>query len=315
MTDALYGHAASARPRFRIREVRDRRLIDAALSEDRAFAAYALGHLEPGLFEHSRYWIADGPDGGGVLMHTKGLLGRSTVVTGEPSAVGALLSLHPGARSSYLATCAPVHLEALRRTYLVLSPLEMRRMAVTAAAFAPFPSLRGELRRLSGRDARALNMLYSTEGAPTGYTAEHIDRAVYYGAFKANQLVAVAGTHVVAPHIGVAVVGNVFTHPRFRALGLAERVTSAVTDELLNQRGCDLVTLTVNPANTPAVKAYVRLGYEPGATVVEARIRRRDALGITSMVRRWMARRAARGREPGDEIASGRPDAEPRRPR
>ena len=307
MTDALYGHAADALPRFRIREVHDPRAIDAALSEDRGYAAYALGHLEPGLFEHSRYWVADGPDGGGVLLHTRGLLGRTTVVAGEPSAVDALVSLHPGPRGSYLATCAPEHLEALQRTYLVLSPLQMRRMSVTRATFAPVPSLRRELRRLSGRDARALNMLYSTEGAPAGYSAEHIDRAVYYGAYESNRLVAVAGTHVVAPHAGVAVVGNVFTHPRFRGMGLAERVTSAVTDELLDERGCALVALTVNPANTPAVKAYVRLGYEPGAAVVEARIRRRDALGAASMVRRWMARRAARGSEPGDEVASGRP--------
>jgi ribosomal protein S18 acetylase RimI-like enzyme len=307
MTDALYGSKANTLPRYRIREVRDRRAIDTALSDDRSYAAYALGHLESGLFEHSHYWIAEGTDGHGVLLHANGMLGRTTVVAGDPSAIDALVSLHPGPRSSYLATCSPAHLDALRRTYLVLSPLEMQRMAVTSATFAPIPALRGEVRRLSGRDARALNMLYSTEGAPTGYTPQHIDNAVYYGAHEANRLVAVAGTHIVAPHYDTAVVGNVFTHPRFRGMGLAERVTSAVTDELLHQRGVALVTLTVNPTNTPAVKAYLRLGYAPGARVVEARIRRRDALGITSTLRRWFARRAARGGDPNDEVASGRP--------
>jgi ribosomal protein S18 acetylase RimI-like enzyme len=307
MTDALFGHRTEALPRFRIREVHDRRAIDAALSEDRSYAAYALGHLEAGLFEHSQFWIADGTDGHGVLMHASGMLGRTTVVAGDPSAVDALVSLHPGTRSSYLATCSPAHLAALERTYVVVGSLEMQRMSVTAATFAPVPALRGEVRRLSGRDVRAINLLYSVEGPPTGYTPEHIDQAVYYGAYEANRLVAVAGTHIVAPHYDAAVVGNVFTHPRFRGLGLAERVTSAVTDELLHQRGCALVTLTVNPTNTPAVKAYRRLGYEPGVAVVEARIRRRDALGLTAMLRRWMARRSGRGGEPGDEVASGRP--------
>ncbi|MEZ4553334.1 MAG: GNAT family N-acetyltransferase [Dehalococcoidia bacterium] len=306
MTDALYGSSAEARPRFRIRRVSDRRMLDAALSEDRSYAAYALGHLEPGLFERSRFWMAEGPGGSGVLLHAAGLLGRTTVVVGDPAAVDALVSLHPGTRSSYLATCAPEHLEGLRRTYLVLGSLEMRRMAVTAATYAPRPALRQDVRRLRGEDARALNLLYSTEGAPTGYTPEQVNQSVYYGAFVANRLVSVAGTHVVAPHAGVAVVGNVFTHPRHRGLGLAEYVTSAVTDELLNQRGCSLVTLTVNPANTPAVRAYTRLGYEPGLPVIEARIRRKDALGVTSMVRRWLARRAARGGEPGDEVVSAR---------
>lgn len=308
MTDALYGGktADAARRLFRIREVRDRHVIDAALSEDRAFAAYALGHLEAGLYEQSRYWIAESRAGAGVLLHATGLLGRTTVVAGDPAAIDALVALHPGARSSYLATCAPAHLAALRRTYIVQSPLQMERMSVTSASFVPQPSLRGEVRRLSGHEARALNMLYSTEGAPTGYTSEHINRAVYYGAYEGNRLVSVAGTHVVAPHYGVAVVGNVFTHPRFRGMGHAERVTAAVTDELLNQRGVALVTLTVNPVNTPAVRAYLRLGYEPGAAVIEARIRRRDAIGVSSVVRRWLARRAARGGAPGDEIARGR---------
>lgn len=306
MTDALYGQKADALPRFRIREVHDRRVLEAALSEDRSYSAYALGHLEAGLFEQSRYWIAEGPEGQGLLLHATGMLGRTTVVAGDAAAVDALVSLHPGARSSYLATCSPAHLEALERTYRVVAPLEMQRMSVTAATFAPVPALRGEVRRLSGRDVRALNMLYSTEGAPTGYTAQHIDQAVYYGAYEANRLVAVAGTHIVAPHYDAAVVGNVFTHPRFRGRGLAERVTSAVTDELLHQCGCALVTLTVNPTNTPAVQAYRRLGYVPGVAVVEARIRRRDGLGVTSMLRRWAARRAGRGMEPGLEVASGR---------
>lgn len=306
MTDALYGASTGAPARYRIRRVSDRRVLDAALSEDRAYAAYALGHLEPGLFEQSRFWVAEGPRGGGVLLHASGLLGRTTVVAGDPAAVGALVALHPGTRSSYLATCAPEHLRALRRTYLVLGSLQMQRMAVTGASFAPRPALRRDVRRLSGRDTRALNLLYSTEGAPTGYTAEQVNQSVYFGAFEANRLVSVAGTHVVAPHAGVAVVGNVFTHAKYRGLGLAEYVTSAVTEELLQQRGCALVTLTVNPENTPAVRAYQRLGYEPGVPVIEARIRRKDAVGVTSMARRWLARRAGRGGAPGDEVAAGR---------
>src|SRR5688500_9987138 len=120
MTDALYGPTADALPRFRIREVQDRRAIEAALSDDRSYAAYALGHLEAGLFEQSRFWVAEGPRGSGVLLHATGLLGRTTVVVGDPGAVDALVSLHPGARSSYLATSSPRHLEALGRTYMVV---------------------------------------------------------------------------------------------------------------------------------------------------------------------------------------------------
>jgi ribosomal protein S18 acetylase RimI-like enzyme len=300
VTDALYHPAAAVPPRFLVHEERDAPAIESALAEDPAYAAYALGHLEPGLVEQARFWIANGDEGQGVLMHANGALGRTVCVAGAPAAVGALLALHPGPLQSYLSTAAPEHLPALRRTYALSATIQMQRMATSAVAFQP---VTGDVRRLAGRDARALNLLYATDGAPTGYGPEHLERAVYFGAFAAGRLVAAAGTHVVAPHAGVAVVGNVFTHPQFRGMGLAEQVTSAVTAELL-ERGCATVALTVNPANTPAVRAYTRLGYRAGAAVVEARVRRRDPLGGAAAWRRWLARRAAGAA--GLE-ASGRP--------
>lgn len=296
----MYRTAAAEPPRFVVREERDQRAIEAALADDRGYAAYALGHLEPGLIERSHFWLADGAEGHGVLMHARGALGRTVCIAGAPAAVEALLALHPGPIDSYLSTAATEHLPALQRTYVLSGLVRMQRMATSAVAFRPVGS---EVRRLLGRDARALNLLYATEGAPTGYGPEHLERAVYFGAFQAGRLAAAAGTHVVAPHSGVAVVGNVFTHPQFRGLGLAERVTSAVTAELL-ERGCATVALTVNPENTPAVRAYTRLGYRPGAFVVEARVRRRDLAGARAAWRRWRARRAAS--TPGIEAVTGR---------
>jgi RimJ/RimL family protein N-acetyltransferase len=297
------GPAAGALPRFRIHEERDRHVIDAALANDRAYAAYAIANLEYGLFEHARFWIAEGAGGTGVVMHSDAGMGRAMVAAGDAAALDALLSLHPGPQSTYLATASPGHIEVLERTYTLGGALVMQRMAASPASFAP---VAGEVRRLHREDARALNMLYSTEGGPTGYTGEHIEQGVYYGAYETGRLVSVAGTHVVAPNAGVAVVGNVFTHPDFRGKGLATRVTSAVTGELFERRGCALVALTVNPANIPAVRAYRRLGYEPGAPVVEARLSRRDPTGLGASLRRWVARRRASGGEPGDENAPGR---------
>lgn len=310
MTDILHRSRTALRPRFRIRTVADRRALDAAMAEDRPYAAYALAHLEHGLFEHARFWVADGLEGHGVVMHAGGMLGPALCTMGDAAAVDALLSLHPGPLTSYLATGAPEHMAALDRTYAISSAVQMQRMSVSAASFEAVP---GAVRRLQGPDARALNMLYSTEGSPTGYRPDHIERGVYFGAYEGNRLLAVAGTHVVAPNVGIAVVGNVFTHPEARGGGLATRVTSAVTAELLD-RGCALVALTVNPTNTPALRAYQRLGYTLGSNVVEARLRRGDMTGITSALRRFVARRSARGGEPGDEIAPGHaPDRKDRR--
>jgi ribosomal protein S18 acetylase RimI-like enzyme len=287
-------------PRFTIRETRDRRAIDAALSEDRAFSGYALAHLEDSMFRRSRFWLAEGDSGSAVVLHANAM-GQTLFASGDVAAIDAVLSLHPGPLFSYLTTCSPEILPVLRRSHAFTDVLHMNRMSVTSSAFEP---AEGPAQQLRGADVRALNALYSVERAGT-YSAQHLEQGVYFGAFREGRLVAAAGTHVVAPNVGIAIVGNVFTHPGHRGQGLAKLVTSRVTSELFS-RGCTLVALTVDATNTPAVRAYARLGYRRGATVVEGRARRRDLFGLGA----WLRRRSARhGEHRGErvEIATGRP--------
>ncbi|MDA0301969.1 MAG: GNAT family N-acetyltransferase [Chloroflexi bacterium] len=298
MTDTLPRHASgphAARPEYLVRQSRDWRELERWLADDRPFAAYALGHLEWGLFEWASFWVAEGPQGAAIVMHA-GALGATTVTMGAPAGVAAITSIHPGARRSYLSTASPEHVPVLREAYHVRDTLSMTRMSVTSSHFRTVP---GEVRRLRGREAYKVNGLYASEGGPSHYTNEIIDRAVYYGIFDGDRLVSVAGTHIVAPNQGIAIVGNVFTDAAYRGLGLATRVTSAVTHELL-ERGCAEVALTVDPGNTPALAAYTHLGYQPGAAVVEARLERRDMFGIGPALRRRRAR--ARGAAYGPEI-------------
>jgi ribosomal protein S18 acetylase RimI-like enzyme len=287
MTDILGRTSEAAVPGYRISRLRDPRVIEARLSDDRVFSAYALAYLEPDLFRYTEYWSAEGQSGHGLVMHSRAL-GAATVTVGDPEAVRAIMSLHPGARLGYLSTGAPEHLDAVDGTHLATDPLRMVRMSTTALTFVR-PD--GEVRRLRGRDATRINSLYAMEGPPTRYSEDTVERSIYYGAFMGDRLVSVAGTHVVSPHQSIAVVGNVFTHPHYRGQGLAERVTGAVTDELL-MRGTSEVVLTVNPENAPAVAAYTRLGYRRGSAVVEARLQRRDLIGISPWWRRLVARHA-----------------------
>lgn len=303
--------ATPAAPRFTVRRERDRRAVEALLAEDRAYAAYALGHLEDGLWEETEFWVATAEQAAqdatpallhagqapapGMVMHGAGVLGKTLVVAGDPRAVQAVLAVQPGPVSTYLATCGPEHLAALDHTYALATRMSMMRMAVTrdrfVAASPPAPDGVGgaTLRRLRGGDAPALNALYGTEGGPTHYRAADVERGVYVGAYRGERLLAAAGTHIVGPRTGVAVVGNVFTHPAHRGQGLAGQVTGAVTAALF-EAGLTLVVLTVDPQNTPAVRAYVRLGYDPGTRVLEGIARRRDWLGLGARLRRRAAR-------------------------
>jgi RimJ/RimL family protein N-acetyltransferase len=153
---------------------------------------------------------------------------------------------------------------------------------------------------LTGSDIRRINGLYSSGGGPSYYSPEHIDSGVYQGVSVEGRLVAIAGTHVVSRSEGVAVVGNVLTHPAHRNRGYGRLATSAVTERLL--RLCPDIVLTVDPHNKPAIRAYERLGYREACQLIESTARRRDLTGIQSMLRRAVA--SIRGRKYGGSFVS-----------
>lgn len=254
------------------------------------YTAYALGQLEPTLFARTRWYHAKGTTGSGLVLHSRGGLGDATFVLGDPEAVLAILTIHPGTAQTY-ATCQPQHLEALRKVYRLATQQPMIRMGVTRDRFNPIREIHAV--PLTGIDIRKINALYSSEGGPSYYVPEHIDSGVYRGVIQDGRLVAIAGTHVVSRSEGVAVIGNVFTHPGYRGRGLATNATSAVTEALLAY--CDHVVLTVDPNNTPAVAAYAHLGYREVCQLVEASAARRDPSGIGASLRR--VRAAIRGRK------------------
>ncbi|MSQ62196.1 MAG: GNAT family N-acetyltransferase [Dehalococcoidia bacterium] len=270
-----------------------RRLLEAR----RTFAAYALGQLEPELFPLTHWWTAKGGGGHGLVLFSRGGLGDALFAMGDAHAVQAILRLHPGPRTLY-ATCQPEHLPALRKHCFLTSETIMSRMAVKRETFQFVPPAEGfNVRRLTNSDLRPVNRLYSAEGGASFYNSTHLREGVYYGLLLGDEVVAVAGTHVAAPHEGIAVVGNVFTHPRHRGKGHATAVTAAVTEALLHD--CRDVVLTVDPANIPAVQAYRKLGYQHSCEIVEAAAVRKEPTGVSSLIRRRFA--TWRGRRYGGE--------------
>jgi RimJ/RimL family protein N-acetyltransferase len=252
-----------------------------------AYAAYAIGQLTPHLFSRSDWLVARGAGGEALVLHSRGGLGNALFALGSADGIEALLRLHPGPRQTFL-TCQVHHLPVVMRHFRLPERESMSRMLVDSRTFLP---VRAPVRRLSGKDIREVNRLYRSDGSPAFYTAENIDDAAYYGSFHDNRLVSVAGTHVVAPEEGIAVVGNVYTAPSHRGRGLGLAVTSAVTEELL--RTCRKAVLTVDPRNERAVRLYQRLGYRDVGRLVEGSATRRSPA-----MRAWLRRRIAdlRGR-------------------
>jgi ribosomal protein S18 acetylase RimI-like enzyme len=278
---------------YAIRRLEERDQIRRLLETRRPYAAYALGQLEPHLFRQTEWWHAVGNGHDALVLHSRGGLGHATFTMGEASALDALLRVHPGSRQTFL-TCEPHHLATVLRHFDLDQRQTMIRMQVTRETFRTATS--PAIRRLRGVDARDINRLYRVDGVASYYSARQIDDAVYFGAEADNRLVAVAGTHVISLASQIAVVGNVYTHPRYRGNKLAQAVTSAVTEYLL--QSCRDVVLSVDPSNVPAVGAYARIGYREIARLIEGAAVRRDILGAQTVLRRFAARvRGPKGTE------------------
>jgi len=241
-------------------ELRDRAAIRAILERDRAWAVYALGDLAPGFFEHCR-WLR--PESGAPAL---ALLYRAFKIPvlftlGAPEALAALLEEISGEPVLYLHV-RPEILPVLAARYGFPMRKQMWRMVLEPSAFHPVPSA-GAV-RLTAADLDALRRLYAdgdaTGEAPDFFSPSMLEQGVFQGIREGEDLIAVAGTHLVAPEVGVGAVGCVYTRRDRRGRGLATRVTSVVVSELL-RLGIPTVALNVEQRNETAVRVYERLGF------------------------------------------------------
>ncbi|MNS64855.1 Mycothiol acetyltransferase [compost metagenome] len=126
-------------------------------------------------------------------------------------------------------------------------------MVLDAAHWTPVPAPPGTRPgRLDELDA-----FYRAQGAGAWNPAQ-FETGPYVVSEEGGHVVAAAGTHFAYP--GLAQVGNVFTAPSHRGCGHAERVTTAVTQAMVDA-GYPTVSLFVAADNPSARRLYTRLGY------------------------------------------------------
>ena len=72
-----------------VRRISDRDHIRSLLRPRMEYSAYALGQLEPGLFERTSWYWSRGDTGSGLVLHSRGGLDEATFVMGDASAISA----------------------------------------------------------------------------------------------------------------------------------------------------------------------------------------------------------------------------------
>lgn len=248
---------------------RDVDRIRAILARDRVWSVYALGDLSPKLFPECR-WFVSQDDAGLVLLYG---LGEAPVLfaAGPPEAVAPLLD-EAGPESACLSIPPDLlpevearwEVRGLARMWrMVLNPAELRRAEGISTLATPAEGSLA-LRRLDMGDVTTLGHLYD-DGRETGeipdfFRLSMVREGVFIGVFHNDELVAVAGTHLVVPEEGVGAIGNVYTRRDWRGRGLATRTVAAVAEELL-RLGVTTIGLNVDQTNEPAIRAYRAAGF------------------------------------------------------
>ncbi len=288
--------------RYTVRLTTDKRDLYAFLQSDPIWAAYAVGDLEPAHFDWCTWHVAEDAAGrlAGLALLYYRLDPPVLLTVGESAAVAAILEQMALPEQVYISARVE-HLPLLLARYDFSADRvrPMLRMAVTAETFRAVtirePSAR--LRRLNSADVPAIEALIALGGpfAPDAFTPSQVDEGVFVGlsvlprtdspvsegvfvglsvlprtdspGSAASPVLAVAGTHLVAPTWGVAAVGDVYVHPAQRGRGYGALVSSAVTAELL-QRGL-LVVLNVDQNNPAAISLYRQLGFAVHCPFVE----------------------------------------------
>jgi len=237
--------------------------ILAFLQQDRLYAAYAIGDLEPSLFAQSQ-WFGAEDDGRlqALAMLFTGLEPPALFTMGDTKGLIAILDSALQPKRAYF-NCREEHLPAVGAYYELAEIQHMIRMMIAPADFRPAP---GPTTKLNLSHLSALRQLYRLGGGDA-FAPYQLRDGVYYGVEVNGQLVSVAGTHLVSATYGVAAVGNIFTHPDHRRRGYATACTSQVVEELLAQ-GLDVV-LNVNRENTEAIRIYEKLGFRPCCLYIE----------------------------------------------
>ncbi len=249
------------------------------LETDRKWAAYALADLEPEQTQHC-IWLRSNGEQPAIALIYRAFVAPVLLFLGSPECLQALFDEIDEAFGDArdLTLVAPVEsFPLLEQRYEIIESKRMRRMTLAPDQATPRPDARAT--RLKYKHLDAIQRLYSdgkpTREAPDFFTPTMLEHGVYFGAWEGDLLTAVAGTHIVAPTVGVGAIGNVYTRRDRRGHGLAAAVTNAVVMELRN-RDLPTVVLNVWSPNSAAIKLYERLGFHHYCDFHEVIARVRD---------------------------------------
>lgn len=243
---------------------------------DRIWSGYSLADLEPPLRQYAGVAVAargdDPPSAACLILRHPAF--TAMVLHGPAAGVHAILQTID-LPSTAFALALPEHLAVLDRWYPTHNRLQpMQRMVVDRHTFRRSSSA-VPVERLDITALSELERLYAAYPA-NAFNADQLRHGVFYGVRCENVIVAVGGTHALAPRSGIAALGNMWTQPEVRGRGYGRAVAAAVAAELLSGPYREVI-LNVAATNENAIRLYTSLGFRMHCAYFEGRVVRRDA--------------------------------------
>lgn len=256
---------------FEVFETTDKQALRALLSTDPVSAAYLLGDLAEPFFSQCRWLVAAyrGRLEGVVLLYS-GLSVPAILSFGAPDAVEATLSHFAGElpRTCY-AKIALEHADFFPKYFGLEHVERLWTMGIEAAALTP-PARAFTTTVLSKESPLPPIAALYADYPGNYFEPSQLESGLYVGAFANDQLVAIAGTLVLAPAEHIAVLGNIVTSAAARQEGYGTAVTAALVAALA-ARGCSTVALQVADDNAAALACYRNLGFRFRSIALQAR--------------------------------------------
>jgi GNAT superfamily N-acetyltransferase len=250
----------------------DRERIRSILETERPWTVYALADLEPGLFEHA-HWFCSANKHVALALFFSGFATPVLITIGTASALESVIDemieeLDP--RAIYAAV-KPEVMPLLSERYRVVEERKMQRMVFDPKQYRH--RAKGSAVQLRLADLEAIQNLYadgeSNGEAPDWFLPQMLEQGTYHGIREGEDLVAVAGTHVVSLNEKIACLGNIYTRRDRRGRGLSTQVTSAVVAKLAPMELATIV-LNVRISNASAIHVYEDIGFLKYCDYIEA---------------------------------------------
>lgn len=245
--------------------------VRALLDRDRAWAAYAIGDLSPQFSADCQWHVSESTEA--LLLLYRAFDPPIVFAMGDSADLAPLFrEIVAPALSLHLR---PDAMNALSPTFHAIHTRAMWRMAVEPSSFCSAGS--DGVVTLDESSIDAVTALYEDgrrhhEG-PTFFQPWMLGQDTFRGIWEGADLIAVAGTHVFSPELGVCAVGNIYTRRDHRRRGLGARVTSAVVRHAIDQ-SIPTIVLNVGQKNAGARRMYERLGFHCYCEFFEGEARR-----------------------------------------